>query len=176
MINQFLFLIRDQFLVRDSLDVLRFGIEGLCNTTDNTLDNISISLGYKGPCLFKREHFNFIALRIVGTVGGLNDSGSRAQYPYQDDLKRRKRMKRTLLDPITAANIFRRIFWLEIVIFVSTPILFSIRKSLAFRLLNDPRTCWMNIELTFTSVHPPDCHPVQTIYLAHLREMQVNLC
>ena len=65
---------------------------------------------------------------------------------------------------------------LEIVMFVLTPILESIRKASARRLLNDPRTCWMNIELTFTSVHPPDCHPVQTIYLAHLREMQVNLC
>ena len=91
--------------------------------------------------MFKREHFHFIALRIVGTVGGLSDSGSRAQYPYQDDLKRRKRMKRTLLDPIIVANIFRRLFWLEIVIFVSTPILESIGKTLARSLLNDPRTC-----------------------------------
>ena len=156
MINQFLFLREDQFLVRDSLDVLRYGIQGFCSITGN----IFTSLGCKGPCLFKRGHFHFIALRIVGAVDGFSDNGSRAQYPYRVDLKRRKRIKKTLCEPILVVNNFGGIFWLEIVIFVSTPILLSIRKSLAFRLLNDPRTCWMNIELTFTSVHPSDCHPV----------------
>ena len=162
MINQFLFLLQDQFLVRDSLDVLRYGIQGFCSITGN----ICTSLGCKGPCLFKRGHFHFIALRIVGAVDGLSDNGSRAQYPYRVDLKRRKKIeKKTLCEPILVANIFRRIFWLAIMVIVSIPILESIRKALARRLLNDPRTCWMNIELTFTSVHPPDCHPVQTILL-----------
>ena len=43
--------------------------------------------------MFKRGHFHFIALRIVGAVDGLSDNGSRAQYPYLVDLKRRKRIK-----------------------------------------------------------------------------------
>ena len=80
-------------------------------------------------------------MRRVGTVSGLSDSESRAQYPYQDDLKRRKRMKRTLLDPIIVANIFRRLFWLEIVIFVSAPILEGTRNAMARKFHNDPRTC-----------------------------------
>ena len=90
MINQFLSLLQDQFLVRDSLDVLRYGIQGFCSITGN----ICTSLGCKGPCLFKRGHFHFIALRIVGAVDALSDNGSRAQYPYRVDLKRRKRIEK----------------------------------------------------------------------------------